>query len=249
MIFDVANQISPLQMELPSVKVLDNGFVQLIDTFGDDLTVVNAARVSFDKQVKVMTPKYEKLIKCLADTNTTPFFHPQIRLRIKMPIFVAREWFTHQVGFTRNEMSGRYVHQEPEMYSPKIVLTHKEGFVAQNSLAVMMIRDINEKAAETYDELIELGVSPEVARIVLPQGTYTEFIETGSLAAYARLCGLRLDPKVQLYADAVKSLLTEKFPVSWRALMREEIPSSAPRVSSAHESEEDLLLLPVVNDP
>lgn len=220
---------------MDEVKVLDKGFVQLLDTFGDDLTVVNAARVSFNKNVSEMTQRDEKLIKYLADNNhVTPFFHPQVRMRIKMPIFVAREWFRHQIGFARNEVSRRYVDYEPEMYSPSLVRARdvklKQGSkaeaVSENELAVYMINNINERAMKTYNELLELGTAPEVARTVLPQGMYTEFIETGSLAAYARLCNLRLDPaaqlEIRLYADAVKSLLVEKFPVSWGALMHED---------------------------
>ena len=101
------------------VQVLDKGFVELIDTFGDDLTVVNAARVSFHKESNTMTVQDEKLIKYLAKHNhITPFFHPQVRLRLKMPIFVAREWFRHQIGFARNEVSRRYVYEPPECYVP-----------------------------------------------------------------------------------------------------------------------------------
>lgn len=222
------------------VQVLDKGYVQLLDTFGDDLTVVNAARVSYNKEATELTPKDAKLIKYLAEHNhNTPFFHPQVRMRLKMPIFVAREWFRHQIGFARNEVSRRYVDYEPEMYSPNLVRARdaklKQGSkaepVQQNSLAVTMIQDINDRAMETYEDLLKLGTAPELARTVLPQGMYTEFIETGSLAAYARLCGLRLDPaaqfEIRLYADAVRSLLMEKFPVSWRALMREADEESA----------------------
>lgn len=231
-----------------SIKVLDKGFVELLDTFGDDLTVVNAARVSYNKETTEMTTKDAKLIKYLAEHNhVTPFFHPQVRMRLKMPIFVAREWFRHQIGFARNEVSRRYVDYEPEMYSPTLVRARdvklKQGSkaeaVVQNPLAVTMIQDINDRAMETYNDLLKLGTAPEVARTVLPQGMYTEFIETGSLAAYARLCSLRLDPAAQLeirqFADAVKILLMDKFPVSWAALMREEVKSeeiAAPAESS-----------------
>ena len=137
---------------MDEVKVLDKGFVQLLDTFGDDLTVVNAARVSFNKNVSEMTQRDEKLIKYLADNNhVTPFFHPQVRMRIKMPIFVAREWFRHQIGFARNEVSRRYVDYEPEMYSPSLVRARdvklKQGSkaeaVSENELAVYMINNIN----------------------------------------------------------------------------------------------------------
>jgi thymidylate synthase (FAD) len=224
-----------------SIKVLDKGFVELLDTFGDDLTVVNAARVSYNKETTEMTPKDAKLIKYLAEHNhVTPFFHPQVRMRLKMPIFVAREWFRHQIGFARNEVSRRYVDYEPEMYSPTVVRARdvklKQGSkaeaVVENPLAVAMIQDINDRAMETYNDLLKLGTAPEVARTVLPQGMYTEFIETGSLAAYARLCGLRLDPAAQLeirqFADAVKTLLMDKFPVSWAALMRDEQTAAPP---------------------
>lgn len=219
------------------MKILDHGFVEILSTFGDDLTVVNAARVSFNKESLELTEKDSKLINYLADNNhITPFFHPQARLRLKMPIFVAREWYRHQIGFARNEISRRYVDDPPVCYLPELVRARnvkiKQGSlpsgVFENTLAKAMIEDINHRACETYQELLDMGVAPEVARIVLPQGMYTEFIETGSLAAYARLCQLRLDPSAQLeirlYADAVNKLLSAQFPVSWAALCKEQFP-------------------------
>ena len=208
--------------------------MELLDTFGDDLTVVNAARVSFHKEVAEMSGKDEKLIRYLAKHNhVTPFFHPQARFRLKMPIFVAREWFRHQIGFARNEVSRRYVDEQPESYLPDVCRARdtnvKQGSkatgVLENDVAVQLIRESNASAQETYERLLGMGVAPEVARTVLPQGMYTEFIETGSLAAYARLCGLRLDPSAQAeiraYADAVRTLLLAKFRVSWGALSSE----------------------------
>jgi len=207
------------------------GFVELLDTFGNDLTVVNAARVSFNKEVNKMSPGDEKLVKYLADHNhVTPFFHPQARFRIKMPIFVAREWYRHQIGFARNEVSRRYVDSEPEMYLPTYVrerdVNIKQGSktneVAEHEKALAIIKETNELTKSAYTQLLALNVAPEVARTVLPQGMYTEFIETGSLAAYSRLCALRLDPSAQWeirqYADAVSSLMEKEFPVSWKAL-------------------------------
>ena len=222
------------------IQVLDKGFVEILDTFGDDLTVVNAARVSYNKCVDEMSSKDEKLIKYLAEHNhVTPFFHPQIRFRIKMPIFVAREGYRHQIGFARNEVSRRYVDYKAEMYVPEFVRERdpksKQGSrpnpIDKNSMATSLIQDINERAEETYEQLLQMNVAPEVARTVLPQGMYTEFIETGSLAAYARLCGLRLDPSAQWeirqYAEVVSELLSAKFPVSWRYLT----PESAEKMS------------------
>ena len=210
------------------------GFVELLDTFGNDLTVVNAARVSFHKEVDTMSPGDERLVKYLADHNhVTPFFHPQARLRIKMPIFVAREWYRHQIGFARNEVSRRYVDSEPEMYLPTCVRERdaklKQGSkateVPMNDQAYEIIKETNELASQAYRKLLLLNVAPEVARTILPQGMYTEFIETGSLAAYSRLCALRLDPSAQWeirqYASAVSSLMEEAFPVCWKALQPE----------------------------
>ena len=234
-------------------KVLDKGFVELLGTFGDDLTVVNAARVSYNKEVTVMDPKDAKLIKYLAQHNhVTPFFHPQIRLRLKMPIFVAREWYRHQIGFARNEVSRRYVDYKAEMYLPdsvrerdaKLKQGSKGSPVADNTMATALIDKANAHAEDTYEQLLEMNVAPEVARTVLPQGMYTEFIETGSLAAYARLCGLRLDPSAQWeirqYAAAVSELLQEKFPVSWPALTLAPAPAPAPAPSPTVTPQLDL---------
>ena len=95
------------------------GFVELLETFGDDLTVVTAARVSFDKVSTALTEADKKLINYLAKhDHVSPFFHPQVRFRLKMPIFVAREWFRHTIGFARNEVSRRYVDTPPECWIP-----------------------------------------------------------------------------------------------------------------------------------
>jgi len=114
--------IDRMSAPVTKIPVLNLGFVELLDTFGDDLTVVNAARVSFHKEVTEMTERDGKLVKYLAEhQHVTPFFHPQARFRIKMPIFVAREWFRHQIGFARNEVSRRYVDITPEMYVPEVI--------------------------------------------------------------------------------------------------------------------------------
>jgi thymidylate synthase (FAD) len=209
------------------------GFVELLDTFGDDLTVVNAARVSFAKESHEMCERDAKLVGYLAEHNhVTPFFHPQARFRIKMPIFVAREWYRHQIGFARNEVSRRYVDVEPECWLPAVEdLRARDPKAKQGSRADPVaeaawwqarVRQDHERSVGLYDEMIKGGVAPEVARVVLPQAMYTEFIETGSLAAYARLCGLRLSPdaqrEIQAYAQGLSTLLTPRFPVSWNAL-------------------------------
>ena len=212
-------------------EILDKGFIELLDVFGNDLTIVNAARVSFNKESTELNSKDEKLIQYLAKHNhITPFFHPQLRFRIKMPIYVAREWYRHTIGFARNEVSRRYVDTPPECYNPQDIRARdtnlKQGSkltnVENNIDIALKIKDIQDKVLTTYEELLSLNVAPEVARGILPQSMYTEFIETASLAAYARLCKLRLDPhsqkEIQEYAKVLSELIEEKFPMSWKAL-------------------------------
>jgi thymidylate synthase (FAD) len=207
--------------------------VELLHTMGDDLMVVNAARVSFAKESHEFKDQDAKLIHYLAKHNhISPFFHPQIQFRIRMPIFVAREWYRHQIGFSRNEVSRRYVSDMPECWIPEeSEFREKDAHIKQGSMESSI--DLSsvarklycvsiQKSIDTYNELLELKVAPEIARCVLPQSMYTEFIETGSLAAYARLYKLRNSPdaqrEIQKYAEMVGEILAEKFPVSWKAL-------------------------------
>jgi thymidylate synthase (FAD) len=205
--------------------------VELLDVFGDDLTVVNAARVSFAKESNEMSSGDVKLVKYLADHNhVTPFFHPQARFRLKMPIFVAREWFRHQIGFARNEVSRRYVDTDPEFWMPTVLRERdtnkkqgsKDTEVQYNGHCLAKMELHNDASLALYKDLMKHGVCPEQARAVLPQSMMTEFIETGSLAAYARLYKLRTDPtaqrEIQELAGQVGELLEKRFPVSWNAL-------------------------------
>jgi thymidylate synthase (FAD) len=214
------------------IQIGTAGSVELLDTFGDDLTVVNAARVSFNKESTEFNPKDAGLVKYLAThEHTSPFFHPQLRFRLKMPIFVAREWFRHTVGFARNEVSRRYVDDTPEIWIPDTFRERdqnlKQGSKATEIGNVEAVRELYKVSVEAtlkaYEAMLDSGVAPEIARSILPQGMYTEFIETGSLAAYARLCLLRLDPHAQLeireFAGAVADFIATKFPISWAALI------------------------------
>lgn len=222
--------------------------VQLIDHMGSDLTVVNAARVSMAKESdwvneheeimwegesgpRYLTKKDCGLISYLAKhKHWTPFGHPQISLRIKMPIFIARQWFKHQIGFNRNETSRRYVDDTPEFYCPRswrgraenVKQGSSEGVIQHNGAVCTEYVSAIATTLEVYQDMLNDGVCPEQARMVLPQSMYTEFVEVGSLAAYARLAGLRLDPhaqkEVQWYAEAIDKIMAELYPVSWSAL-------------------------------
>ncbi len=208
--------------------------VELLETFGSDLTVVNAARVSLGKEVSEFGEKDARLIKYLADHNhISPFFHPQARFRLKMPIWMAREWFRHTVGFARNEVSRRYVDSEPTFHLPDAIRMRapnkKQGSTDEthpdSQDIVDVLRASCESAYETYATLLSNRVPPEQARMVLPQNMMTEFIETGSLAAYARLVNLRktedAQKEIRDVAEEVSSLLWVAFPHSWPVLVHE----------------------------
>jgi len=223
------------------------GAVEVLGVFGDDKTVVNAARVSFNKTVDVLEQRDEKLIHYLAKHHhISPFFHPQIQLRIKMPIFVAREWFRHTVGFARNEVSRRYVDTTPELWfpqpdglrarDPKLKQGSKETPVEDAGAIVDTMKTHGINCLKLYDTLLKQDVAPEIARSVLPQGMYTEFIETASLAAYARLWELRTDSgaqrEIQEYARAIEGLLMPYFPISWAALTKADAPEKIEHVKT-----------------
>lgn len=206
--------------------------IQILNVMGNDLMVVNSARVSFNKESNELTNGDIKLIHFLSKNgHNSPFFHPQIQLRIKMPLFIAREWFRHTVGFSRNEVSRRYVDYEPNVWCPEIIRERdvklkqgsKDTEVENNQEMRELMTKVIDLSIKTYNELIQNNVAPEVARIILPQSTYTEFIETGSLYAYARLCKLRLDKTAQLeirqYAQYISDELSKLFPHSWNALL------------------------------
>lgn len=199
---------------------------------GDDLSVVNAARVSFDKESIYLDDRDKKLLKYLARNNHwTPFGHTALSYRIKAPLFVARQLGKHQVGLVWNEVSRRYVISEPEFYMPislrRMAANVKQGSddvpVATSDKLLAEVRETTEQALAMYKTLLARGVCPEQARMVLPQHTMTEWIWTGSLAAFARVCNLRLDPHTQQETRAVAAGIykhaEEKFPHSWDALM------------------------------
>jgi len=219
--------------------------VEYIQHMGSDLTVVNAARVSFEKEseaedweyldlgqasgdfVAVLNEKDQKLIKYLAKHNHwTPFGHCQVTFRIKAPIFVARQLGKHQVGMVWNEVSRRYVDSEPEFFSIDM-FREKADNVKQGSKDEATIPysldPLHHYTLECYNNLLKMGVCPEQARMVLPQSMYTEWYWTGSLAAWARVCKLRLDPHTQKETRDIAQVISNKmsiiFPVSWSALL------------------------------
>lgn len=205
---------------------------------GDDLLVVNAARVSFAKQSTALGDGDRRLIYYLASHgHWTPFAHPQVTIHCQAPIFVRTQCFKHKVGFVENEVSRRYVDTPPEFYEPdqwrgrapdkkqgsSETVVHLVDLGGGDSASPdLLLEDLHRTAAETYASLIEGGVAPEQARMVLPQSMLTEWFWTGSLAAWARFCSLRLKPDAQhetaLLAGQCDDILAMLFPVSWEAL-------------------------------
>ena len=223
------------------IKVLDKGHVEYVNHMGDDLMVVNAARVSFAKESAWevypgelgLNDKDKKLIAYLAKhQHWTPFAHPQICLRIKAPISIRTQLFKHKIGFVENEVSRRYVTDEPEFYDPMWRTKPTNGAKQGSDDFMKDMDDRNschlaynmtiDHSLNTYHLLLSKGVAPEQARFVLPQGTYTEWFWTGSLAAYARVCKLRSDPHAQYevreYSTAISEIISELFPECWKVL-------------------------------
>ena len=199
--------------------------VNLIDVMGTDLSVVNAARVSFAKESNEFSEKDAKLINYLAKHNHwSPFGHASLQFRIKAPIFVARQLVKHQVGLVWNEVSRRYVDDEPEFYIPsewRLKADDKKQGSSDETIDYN-IHGTMEYVKQTYDNLLKANVAPEMARMVLPQNLYTEWYWSGTLMAFARVCNLRCKPDTQWETQQIANLIDieskQHFPTSWRAL-------------------------------
>ena len=196
-----------------------------VDHMGSDLSVVNAARVSFGKAHDTFKVKDKGLIKYLAKhKHTSPFGHAFASFHVKAPIFVARQLVKHK--FLRwNEISRRYVDDEPEFYQPDVwrgrSSDKKQGSDGV-SHAPMHLSSLMNQVLDLYDQMIHDGVAPEQARMVLPQSTMTEWYWSGSLDAFADMCNLRCKPDTQAetreVANQIDRIMMDKFPVSWDAL-------------------------------
>ena len=211
--------------------------VRLVDHMGSDLSVVNAARVSFAKTSEwdvvpdagpvegYLRYEDERLIKYLAKHNHwSPFGHASMQFHIKAPVFVARQLVKHQVGLVWNEVSRRYVDDEVEFYEPtewRLAAENKKQGSSDETIP-FSVASTHQWCKQTYENLLSAGVAPEMARMVLPQSMYTEWYWSGTLYAFARVCNLRCKPdaqkETQMVADQIDVLAEELFPNSWEAL-------------------------------
>lgn len=220
--------------------------VDLIDHMGSDLTVVNAARVSFNKESNwnywrdeddgdliksYMKDKDKKLISYLAKHNHwTPFGHCSAQFRISAPIFVARQLVKHQVGLVWNEVSRRYVSDSPEFWRAsewrEVASDKKQGssdqVIKENDTISYVYRETVRHCIDTYNLMLDKGVCPEQARTILPQSIYTQWYWSGTLAAFARVCKLRMSEDSQKETKEIAQLISnemnELFPISWKVL-------------------------------
>lgn len=205
--------------------------VELVDSCGSDLSVVNAARVSFAKRATEMGTKDASLINYLAKhKHTSPFNHAFLSFRVKAPIFVARQLVKHKF-MPWNEVSRRYVDDEPEFYYPATLRSRAadkkqgSGEPHQHQWWLEVMQDMDQRRVETYREMINTDVCPEQARMHLPQNTMTEWIWSGTLGAFCDMLRLRLKEDTQEetreVANNIAKYVEEKFPVSYNALLGE----------------------------
>lgn len=225
--------------------------IELVDHMGTDLSVVNAARVSFNKESNWngfgnLPDKDKKLIEYLAShKHMTPFRHNAIEIRCKAPIFLARQLGKHQAGLSWNEVSRRYVDSEPEFYVPDEWRGRPDGSIKQGSDGIVVdipwyngdgvsdpeipVKDaysfVLDEVLDIYNRLIASDVAPEMARMVLPQSMMTEWIWTGNLLAFAHVYKERINEGAQLeaqwFAEELDKVIRPLFPVAWKALIGE----------------------------
>ena len=216
------------------MKVLDKGFVEVIDTLGNDLTVVNSARVSFGKRKEKFDKSDERLVRYLAKyKHYSPFRHLQIQFHIKAPEFVMRQWYKHVVGIETtsnsatkdhawNEISGRYVPVE-DFYMPDVYRAQSddnkqasEGEVEDQEKAQKTWTDAHWYLVGFYDELLNMGVAKEQARAILPLSQYTEVYWTASFQSVMNFIELRNEKtsqwEIQKYAKSMLDLMHKSFP-------------------------------------
>jgi thymidylate synthase (FAD) len=226
--------VTPSVPESRTIQVLDHGFVRLDEAMASDLSVVNAARVSFARRKEEMDDSDHGLIRfLLRERHGTPFEHNAFRFHIRAPLFVAREWFRHRVG-SFNEFSMRYAKATDDFYVPEAedVRTQvgKPGSYSFDPVddelaetAREELRAVYDTAYAAYERLVEQGVARELARAVLPVGAYTEFYWTVNARSLMNFVSLRAaetaQREIRRYADACERFLAEEMPVTYQAFV------------------------------
>jgi thymidylate synthase (FAD) len=218
---------------MTTINVHNGGYVTLLSSDAHDLDVVNAARVSFNVNHEEMQKGDDKLIAYLMrNRHGSPFEHTFFKFRIRLPIFVAREWIRHRIGNSFNEVSGRYTEINMDWYVPKFDYIRKQTGKPGNyqyeqvDLAIVavvqhMIESASESAFKDYYKMLDMGIAPELARIVLPVNAYTEWIWSVNARSLMAFLSLRAEGhaqrEIQDYAYAVEQIFRETMPATWQA--------------------------------
>jgi thymidylate synthase (FAD) len=215
-------------------EVLDKGFIEVVDSLGNDLTVVNSARVSFGKRKETFDKSDERLVRYLAKyKHYSPFRHLQVQFHIKAPEFVMRQWYKHVVGIETtsnsatkdhawNEISGRYVPVE-DFYTPTVFRKQSEdnkqateGAIEDQDKALQHWNTAMLHVKDQYQKLLDMGVGKEQARAILPLNQYTEVYWTASFQAIANFIELRAEKtsqwEIQEYAKVLQNLMFKVYP-------------------------------------
>lgn len=219
--------------------------VEYLDHMGDDLAVVNAARVSFNKESEYewgstyedrmkLSESDTKLINYLAKhDHWTPFAHTALKFRVAAPVPIRTQCFKHKIGMVENEESRRYISTTPEIFIPEFFRSKPEGNIKQgsagchqdNELLLSEYKRCAQNNVDLYESMLKRGVCPEQARFILPQGAVVNWIWTGNLVSFANFYLKRTDPnaqkEVQMVAELVGKEIEQIFPLSWKALVGE----------------------------
>lgn len=219
-------------MTYPEIKVLDHGFVSLEDSCADDLSVVNSARVSYNKYHQVMEDGDDKLIGfLLKNRHGTPFEQNFFRFRVKAPIFVFREWHRHRIGISINEWSARYSELKPEFYIPELEnVRTQEGkpghyvYAKSEVNAAGRFREQLDKSSKeqymNYQQALDEGIAKEQARFFLPVNIYSEMYWSCNARSLMSFLSLRNAPKamweIRQYAAQLENIFREIMPITWQ---------------------------------
>ncbi len=214
------------------IACLDKGFVRLVDVMGDDHSIVQAARVSYGEGTKRLTEDRGLIRYLLRHQHTTPFEMVEFKFHIKLPIFIARQWIRHRTANV-NEYSGRYSEMKDEFYIPSLEnirpqsTMNKQGRSDETfptdqaeQIAAKFENSQNQMYAE-YQELLDMGVAREIARINLPVSNYTEWYWKIDLHNLFHFLKLRMDShaqyEIRVYGEAMAQIVREIVPVAWEA--------------------------------
>lgn len=228
------------------IKVLDHGFVRLIETMGGDTGVVEAARVSYAGTSKGEEKDRKLIGYLLQHMHLTPFEHSVLKFHVKCPIFVARQWFRHRFA-AYNEISYRYTQVKDDFYIPERWraqdVKNKQGSVAAPKLdhesLTSSLKEAVEKSKAVYEEMIKAGVAREMARMVLPVNLYTEFYWTVNARSLMNFLSLRADShaqwEIQQFAEALTECFAKKMPWTYAAFLSHVWKGENPKLFSEKE--------------